>query len=669
MQVYYDIETYPNFFSIGILHAHSDYYAEFECSEYRDDSEAMFALLGMLARERVEMVGFNSVGFDYPVIHHLIRCCFDDRGERQVRFGVAVAQAAYAKAEMIIKGGDRFANTIWEADRIIPQIDLFKLNHFDNMAKATSLKVLQFTMRADSVEDLPIEPGTFLTREQADETRRYMRHDIDETKRFGVLCAPEIEFRRTMLREMSGDVLNWSDVKIGAEYLIQRLGKKLCYEYDKNNDRQPRQTKRPSIKVADILFPYLRFNRPECVALLERFRARTITNTKASVSDSVTLNGFQFDFGSGGVHGSVSKRAFKASPGVLIVDADVTSLYPSIAIENGLAPEHLGEPYVREYRALREERRKTSKGDPRNAALKLALNGTYGNTNNEWSPFYDPQYTMATTINGQLLLLMLAERLLDGVPGLELIQINTDGLTATLPAAALPAYQALCSAWEAETRLALEYVNYSAMYVRDVNNYLSVSTAGKIKAKGAYAYPHNLAEYAGWWHRDYSAMCVQKAAEAHLVRGVPVEIAIRDNTDPFDFMCRFKTPRSSKLLHGDREVQRVCRYYVSRPELGGLPLVKQSPPPEHWYAQPGWFKRKSKLDDKFFNDVMREHNLVGTTWDERIHTGNKSTYGDREISVCESARICNRASDFDWRGVDYEWYIAETLKLVDCFTP
>lgn len=667
-QVYYDTETYPNCFQLGVLHAHSDYYVEFECSEYRDDSEAMFALLGMLARERVEMIGFNNLGFDYPVLHHLIRSCFDERGERQTRFGVAVAQAAYAKAQMIIEGGDRFGHQIWEADRIIPQIDLYKVNHFDNAAKSTSLKVLQFTMRAPSVEDLPIEPGTFLTQEQCATVRRYMRHDIDETKRFGQLCEPEIAFRRAMGREMTGDVLNWSDVKLGGEYLIQRLGKKLCYFYDDNNDRQPRQTPRESIKVADILFPYLRFNRPECAALLERFRARTITNTKASVSDSVTLNGFQFDFGSGGVHGSAAKRAFHASADTLIIDADVTSLYPSIAIENGLAPEHLGDAFTREYSALREERRRTTKGDPRNAALKLALNGTYGNTNNEWSPFYDPQYTMATTINGQLLLLMLAEQLLDTVPGLGLIQINTDGLTATLPAASRPAYERVCKAWEAETRLSLEFATYRSFFCRDVNNYLAVSTDGKIKAKGAYAYPHTPAEYAGWWHRDYSAMCVQKAVETSLVRGVPVEVAIRDNRDPFDFMCRFKTPRSSKLLHGSAEVQRVCRYYVARPDRGGLPLIKQSPPPEHWYAQPGWYKRKSKIDDKEFAAVMRELGNVGTTWDARVHTANKSTYGDREISVCASARLCNVASDFDWSAVDYEWYIAEAAKLVDVFS-
>jgi len=51
--------------------------------------------------------------------------------------------------------------------------------------------------------------------------------------------------------------------------------------------------------------------------------------------------------------------------------------------------------------------------------LKLALNGTFGDSNNIYSVFYDPQFTMAITVNGQLMLCMLAERLMT-IPGLAL---------------------------------------------------------------------------------------------------------------------------------------------------------------------------------------------------------------------------------------------------------
>lgn len=669
-QVIYDIETYPNFFAAGFLHLHSDYYADFECSEFRDDSAAMFDMLRLMAREQVELIGFNNLGFDYPVIHHLIRCCFNDRGE-QIRFGVDVAKAAYEKAEMIIRAQERFGHQIWQADRFIPQIDLYKVHHFDNVAKSTSLKVLQFTMRADSVEDLPIAPGTRLSAEQAAATRSYMRHDIDETKRFAGFSADAIKFRRDLAAKLNGDVLNWSDVKIGSEFLIQRLGKKLCYHYV-DDKREPRQTPRHMIEVADIVFPYIKYERRECRDLLDRFKAQRINaaSTKATINDSIELDGFGFYFGTGGVHGSVEKRAFHASADTLIIDADVTSLYPSIAIENRLAPEHLGEPFNREYANLKAMRMQTKKGDPMNGALKLALNGTYGNSNNQWSPFYDPQYTMQTTINGQLLLLMLAERLLT-LPGLQIIQINTDGVTCTVPAVQRYAYMQICKQWEAETRLTLEFADYASMFIRDVNAYIAVGTDGKIKRKGAYDFPTpdqpigTAPSGPRAWHGDSSYMVVPKAADAALVRGVPVEVFIRDHRDPFDFMARYKTPRGSKLKWGGVDQQRVTRFYRAvGPRTG--PLVKESPPPDHAYALPGAYKRRNGITDVEFMAVYRT--LKPGEWDGRIHTANKSVYADRVISVAQSARVCNVAADFDWSSVDYEWYIAEAAKLVDCFS-
>jgi len=654
---------------LGIEHLHSDYYVAFECSEYRDDSAAMFDTLRMLAKEQVEMIGFNNLGFDYPILHHLIRVCFNDRGE-QIRFGVDVAKAAYDKAEHIIRSQDRFGSQIWQSDRFIPQIDLYKIHHFDNVAKSTSLKVLQFTMRADSVEDLPIAPGTRLTREQAETTRLYMGHDIKETKRFAGFCKAEIAFRRSMTERLDGDVLNWSDVKIGSEFVIQRLGKKTCYEYV-DGKREPRQTLRTSIAVADILFPYIRYERAECRELLERFRSTVIRNTKASVSDTIDLDGFTFDFGTGGVHGSVDRKVFHSSDTHVVMDADVTSLYPSIVIENGLHPEHLGSRFSDTARDLKDERARTKKGDHLNGALKLALNGgIFGQGNNPWSPFFDSQYAMTITINGQLLLLMFAERLL-AIPGLSLIQINTDGVTCYLPHSQQDRYKQVCSQWQSETRLTLEFAEYRSMFVRDVNSYVAVGVDGKVKRKGAYDFPTpdqpigTAPSGPRAWHGDSSFMVVQQAASAALIKGVPVEVYVREHRDQFDFMGRYKTPSGSRLMYDGRQQQRVTRFYVAKNPCGPFPLVKESPPPDHAWALPGMYKRKPGLEDAEFLKVWRS--LPPGTYDERIHTKSKSVYGDRVMSVCADAAICNRASDFNWGLVDYEWYIAEAAKLVDCF--
>src|SRR6185312_14238735 len=130
----------------------------------------------------------------------------------------------------------------------------------------------------------------------------------------------------------------------------------------------------------------------------------------------------------GGIHGSVEASRWQSDEEWALVDIDVSSLYPSIAIVNRLYPEHLGERFVEEYAKLPQERAKYKKGTPRSNAFKLAANGTYGNSGNEHSIFYDPRFTMSITCNGQLLLAMLVEFLLS-VPTVNILQANTDGVT------------------------------------------------------------------------------------------------------------------------------------------------------------------------------------------------------------------------------------------------
>jgi len=222
--------------------------------------------------------------------------------------------------------------------------------------------------------------------------------------------------------------------------------------------------------------------------------------------------------------------------------------------------------------------------------LKLALNGVYGDSNNQYSPFYDPLYTMSVTITGQLLLCKLAENLMS-IPGLQMVQINTDGLTVRIPRDHYGWFKKECTLWMTGTGLTLEQNVYSRMWVRDVNNYIAEYEDGKLKRKGAY-------EYNREWHQDHSALIVPKAAEAHLVRGESISDFIRGHSDIFDFMLRAKVDRSSRLMWGDVQVQNITRYYVTDQEHGGTltkimpPLAKNPGVERHigqcvgWYVQP-----------------------------------------------------------------------------------
>ncbi|MBF9666408.1 hypothetical protein IAI38_11790, partial [Streptococcus pseudopneumoniae] len=74
----------------------------------------------------------------------------------------------------------------------------FKIHHFDNVARATSLKVLQFNMRSESIEDLPFDPNQPVDPKDFDNLILYNRHDVQETYRFYLETLEAIDFREKL---------------------------------------------------------------------------------------------------------------------------------------------------------------------------------------------------------------------------------------------------------------------------------------------------------------------------------------------------------------------------------------------------------------------------------------------------------------------------------------
>jgi hypothetical protein len=642
--VVYDIETFPNIFSVGFFHRSTGQYWVFEISDRRNDTYMLCLFLTTLSRFNCRMVGYNNIGFDYPVIHFIYK-------NRDV--GITHAEI-YAKSMSIINAphNARFAHMVWQSDWIVPQLDLFKIHHFDNVSKSTSLKVLEFNMRMDSIEDLPFPVGTVLDDYQKDVLISYMRHDIDATDDFCNESKDQIRFREELTLKYDHDFTNHNDTKIGKDFFIMKLEESTpgcCYNYASGR-RQVVQTPRDSISINDVILPYVNFDHPEFNRILKWFRDQVITETKGSIKDiNCIIDGFQFDFGTGGIHGSVESQVVHSDDDWIIEDWDVASYYPNLAIVNGLHPEHLGDNFCTLYKEMYDQRRGYKKGTPENAMLKLALNGTYGDSNNKYSPFYDPKFTMSITINGQLSLCMLAEKLML-LTDLQMVQINTDGLTVRYPRQHKDWVHSVCSWWETVTGLELESAEYSRMFIRDVNNYLAEYTNGKVKRKGAY-------EYDRAWHQNHSTLVVPRAAEAALIRGEDIRTFITNHEDIFDFFLRTKVPRNSSLEWSGQQVSNIVRYYIS---TDGGRLEKVMPP-----AGPaGEFKRANKLTDAYFNAVMAE--IGPGVWDERVHTKNKSVYEERRsgIETGWDVQLCNKISGRSYSDLNYEWYIKEAEKLV-----
>lgn len=638
----FDLETMPDIFTFCCYIEDIDQWFLYELSERKNQKQELVDFLNWACKEGYYFVGYNNVGFDYEFLHKLL-----------MNPSTFSYQSAAELCQTLIKFDREKRFPIRFKDRLLKQIDLYLINHFNNKARATSLKALQFNMRSESVEDLPFSIKN-LTNEEKDILIQYNFHDVKETYNFFKKCRHLIEMRHDLEDSgmIYGDVLNYSDVKIGSEFLIKQIGREKCYK-----EGQMLQTQRYSVNLSDVILPKIEFRDDSYDSVLDWFRTQTWYRDKENdIKLEKTINGFTFDFGLGGLHASVESQTFATNDEWTIVDLDVASLYPSISIANNLYPEHLGETFVQKYKNLKAERFQHKKGTPLNAMFKLALNGAFGNSNNSYSPFYDPKYMLSITINGQLQILQLAEQLFS-VPHVVPIQVNTDGITCYVRNDMRYLFNLHRDEWQKDTGLELEEVVYSKMYIRDVNNYLAVDSTGKFKAKGAYWYPENNKDYDGVWNKDFSSMVVQKAIRHVLVDGVNPAHIVRLFTDPYDFMLRYKTPPDAKVMIGDKLCSKTVRYYVSK---SGDVMKKISIPK----GQIGTWKRKNSLSNEYFESVMKE--IPEGEWDARIHTANKSKY-DTVITSIESGKLvkhCNDIRNFNWDDVDFDYYSAEVEKLV-----
>lgn len=284
----WDCETYPNFFSLAAMKADGTEKQVYEISDRKNDTEDLLVFLRKMKVGNCRLVGFNSLNFDYCLIHWILQKAI--RAKRSNKTLKLKAKQLYDQAQKIIESASEegFGSTIKDADVIIPQLDLFKMNHFDNKAKRTSLKLLEFNMRSNNIEDLPYAVGTYLTEDEMDEVISYNFNDVQETLNFYYHCYDSIAFRQDLSAKYGFDCTNLNDTKIGEKFFMRRIEMENPYAfYEPTGDgrRKMRQTKRSSISIKDCIFPYIRFSKPEFNAVKEWMERQVITETSGVFSD------------------------------------------------------------------------------------------------------------------------------------------------------------------------------------------------------------------------------------------------------------------------------------------------------------------------------------------------------------------------------------------------
>lgn len=251
-------------------------------------------------------------------------------------------------------------------------------------------------------------------------------------------------------------------------------------------------------------------------------------------------------FGFGGLHGAPERPVHKKG---LILHVDVGSYYPSLLLAWDLVTRAATNDNYRHVYDTRMALKAAGKKKEQ-APYKKLLNALSGAMKDATNPAYDPRNNNCMCINGQLMLLDLIEHL-EAVPGLELIQSNTDGLILQIPDtdAAFGTVDDICYEWECRCstercRISLGLDVVSEIFQKDVNNYLWIDAEGRVERKGAYV--KELSRI------DNDLPILNTALVEYMSHGTPVEQTIHGCKDLIQFQKIVKLSDSYRWVEHEQ---------------------------------------------------------------------------------------------------------------------
>lgn len=524
--VVYDVETFQNFFSYIDVDVDTGEMNEFVICKTRNDYKEFVEY----CHEMKYRVGFNNIYFDAPVIHMLTENY--DRWHKYKPEKITLS--LWNMVQAMIQSNERMRVDV------AYEIDLFLINHYNNKARSTSLKALQCSIFWENVQDMPLAFDEPVPEEKFQEVLDYNKNDVLSTQAFYNLCLDKISFRQEMSKQYKKNMTNMPDITIGEEIFLRYIRRNSGLSRKQLKDKV---TFDPEVHLEKIVFDYVGFESLHFKKLLSDV-CSTVVSEKNKLKNVVHYKGMDYYFGVGGIHACITPGVYTSDDKYVILDFDVKSYYPNLAIQNGLHPKHIPQDvFVNTYRQLFEERvaAQKAKDKVKDAGIKLSLNGIFGKTGESTSAFYDRYYFYAITLNGQLTLAMLAEKYVNHIQGIQILQVNTDGITVRVPREKLVKLSQINSRFVDTTKLILEDKEYQKMVIFNVNNYLAVDKNGDVKKKGLFETKKEL-------HKDNSFLVVAKALENYFVYDKPVEETIYENENIYDFCGRYK---ASKGWHAE----------------------------------------------------------------------------------------------------------------------
>lgn len=584
-------------------------------SIFEDDDSELYPLLNWL-QYQADYFGYNNNKYDRLMLSALLMYYNQfDKPSKLIEFLYDTSQRIIRNSDNDVLWQDSFTNMLMKNRLNFRDLDLFqifRLDHFHKSLKQTSINIkwynlLEYHMPPISELDvnyyyrltenrgLSIEQLNRLYRNSFErylhpawkkEMEEYNDNDVFICCELVRMNQEEIRLRYMISKEYEINVLSASRSTIADKVIVKLYSKFTGFHPKRFIDTK---TIRRKIEVSEILSDKIQFSSPQLNDLLQSLHSLVLRGEKGEFERTFTYAGTSYTLATGGLHSNEIPAIYVANDKQTIVDRDVTSYYPNLIRSLKVCQKHLNpKAWFRIADTIVDERTEHKylakdkslsliqqiKHFTAAACLKIVANaGIFGKMGSEKSFLCDKKAMYKVTINGQLFLLMLIERLEDA--GIHVISANTDGIVTIVPKGLEETADNICHWWEKHLGLKLEFTHYSKYVTEGVNSYLTVKTDGKKKFKGRM----NPKMYLEDLSKGYNSPIVAKAVTEYFINGTPVMETLRNSKSILDF-CRTQNVNRKYYIEYTHvvdhkmvveEVQRNTRFYVS---LTGGSLMK-----------------------------------------------------------------------------------------------
>ncbi len=560
----YDIEVFQNIFHCSVKNTETNNIYKFEISERKNQLRELVKFFKQVDKyitwgdyyttninipANVIFCGYNNLHYDNPIINYIIE--YEDK---LMQYNIPTICSSIFNLSKTITTSSEDNIDVWKHWKYQIWFDTFDiLTMLYSNKLRVGLKEIQVTMQYPNVQEFVCDWTKPLPLEDFDSMIDYNINDIESTSELLNRCKKDVDLRIAIEDEYGVRVLSKDGVNIGMKILTQKYLEKTGLTWQDIKDlRSPMSV----IPLKDVILPFIKYDSPILQRVLDDMKNQIVSPGRKGYENKFVFNNLRYSVGVGGIHSVNSPEIIISRDDEMLIDIDVASLYPSMLIEYEFYPKHLGKEFLEVYKQIKDERIEAKhNGDKvKNETLKLALNGLSGNLQNEHNFCYSPFAVMQIRINGQLLLLMLAEKLTQ--IGCRIVQANTDGLFVLLKKDAYSKVNSICREWEQLTKLTLEEDRFKAMYQYAINDYFAITEDNKVKEKGMFITTVKLG-------KGLTPKIIPKAVISFFKDGIPVEDTIKNCTDIRDFLMSEKTGKQWHVEYMNEEQQRTNRFYAS----------------------------------------------------------------------------------------------------------